>query len=638
MAIEEKLTTEEKGAFTKAVTERWKRWKNGRKAKEDIWDECFNMFVSEFSDTSEIDDFRSQRYVPLSFEAIMNVNSQMQKGLFPNDRFFTAVGDSRAAQEHEKIRTIYMQNRMEASGFVEEYVASHVWQLLVFGNSPYMLGWDSRRSRSRQTFKDKDGEERPGFQYQVGGETVEHSISPYIYDGPTFQTLDLYNFVRDPFADSTSHGEIKIYRSKISKAELQAQAETEVNGYSVYDKKAVKAALDDSEDVPKETSDSQEQARREAFGISDTDKPDADEVELLWAHGDFPLKEMHVDYIVVVVNRKHLIRCELSPFKSGLSPLRMTGLIPVKGLPYSLGILESAIGQQEIVNIRTNQTIDSMALILNPMFKAKDDGVLDIENIVSSPGAAVLVDEMDSFEWLYPPQQAFTGYNEANVHKAEFVDATFSHKNFGAQSREQTATEVAASASMMATVLGRFVQRCENEDIENVLLWFDEVEKQFYDPNAEDPFARYEKGGKEEFATVGPEVIYKPYTWKAQGSGFTHLRETRVQQLFAWGTNMAQTPGVQGIDWEEYGRIMLREMGRRDADKLLPGMKGMLDEAQETGEIPPQLQAILQAQGAGGEAGGEGLIAPGSRNAPGVPPSRRGAIPNAGGGAIPTAG
>jgi hypothetical protein len=267
------------------------------------------------------------------------------------------------------------------------------------------------------------------------------------------------------------------------------------------------------------------------------------------------------------------------------------------------------------------------------MFKVKDDGILDIENLVSAPGASILMEELDNLEPLYPPQQAFMGYNEANIHKAEFTDATFSHKNFGAQSRQATATEVATSASMMATVLGRMVQRCENKDIEQVLIWFDESEKQMFDPNAQSPYARYDEGGEDQFKEVSAEVIFQPYTWKAQGSGFTHMRETRVQQLFHWGAAMAKTPAAQGTDWEELGRAALRDMGRRDSDKILPGVKGMMKRAQETGEVPPQLAALL-----GQGPGGAGQASTGGNHPAGLAPLGGGAIPNEGGAEIPGAG
>lgn len=634
MGLQEGLTRKEKDLFISAVADRWKKWKNGRVSKEEVWDECFKAYLSEFADNAEIQEFRSQRWVPVSFEAVENVKAQKAKALFPAGNFSNARGDNDQAAKYEKLRTIYMGNRLEAADVVEKYSSSHIWQNLVFGNSPYMLGWEARSSRSRHSYKDDDGNQQAGIQYTDSeGQLQVYRTSPYVYDGPSYEPLDLFNFVRSPFADDVSQGEIKIYRSLISKAELLALAEEEINGYSVYDLKAVKKALDTKDDAPKESSDSQAQTRKEHFGISSTDTRDEDTVELLWAHGDFSI-ENHLwrDYIVVLVNREDLIRCEKSPFLSGLSPLRMSSLIPVKGLPYGLGILESALGQQDIINIRTNQVIDCMALTLNPVVIADLSRVNNVEDIISAPGAVWDVEETvpPPIVPVFLPQQAFQGYTEANIHKAEFVDATFSHKNFGAQTREQTATEVATSASAIQTVLGRMAQRAENIDLEQIFLWFDETEKQYFDPSRE-VFARY-SDDDQRFEQITPEVIFQHYTWKATGSGATAMAEVRLQQLFQWAIAMAQTPAAGDVSYVEVGRAALRDMGRRDAEKLMPGLQEKMNEAQQTGEVTAEVMAAVQAQQGAGPGGAS--IPPGSRNPQGLAPSGRGAIPNAGGGQI----
>jgi len=607
-----------------AVVDRWVKWKDDRNSKEAIWRECLDAFMSEFADGSEISEFRSQRFMPLTFEAIINVIGQAGRALFPSEDFFTAIGDNQQANQFSATRTIYMRNRVEASGLMQEFIAKHLFNLFLYGNGPYMLGWEARSLRAEP------------IEYNLPGQSATQSYAPkssYAYDGPTFKSLDLFNFVIDPNGGSRE-GAVKIYRSFISKEELLDLAQQQIGpeAYSVYDLAQVKKAIKEKENPTDETSDSDTQARRENFGINDSDSHgDRDEIELLWAYGDFAIDdELFKHHIICVADRKFLIRGEKCPYKSGLSPLRMTALIPVQGLdelPYGMGIIEAALPLQELINIRANQVVDAMSLTINPMWTANEDAFTDT-SIVSTPGGVVLVDgEPDkSLKRLEMPMQAISGLGEVNAYKAEFVDATGSYKNFGAQQAQKTATEVATSASLMASVVGHYVQRIEKEDLVPILVFWDCLEQQYFDPNSE-VFARYEDGNNVQFQPITDQVIYQSYTWRAMGSGFTHLKETRLQQLLQIGVAAAQTQAAMGMDFEEWIKAALRECGRRDVEKLVPGVQEMMQRAASQGQMAPGLPG-----GAPGQMGQGGpLIAPGSRPPQGMAPGGRGAIPNAGG-------
>jgi hypothetical protein len=233
----------------------------------------------------------------------------------------------------------------------------------------------------------------------------------------------------------------------------------------------------------------------------------------------------------------------------------------------------------------------------------------------------------ENLKRLEMPMQALTGLGEVNTYKAEFVDATGSYKNFGAQQAQKTATEVATSASLMASVVGHYVQRIEKEDLVPILVFWDCLEQQYFDPTSE-VFARYEDGANVQFQPITPQVIYQSYTWRAMGSGFTHLKETRLQQLLHIAIAAAQTPAAMAMDFEEWVKAALRETGRRDVEKLVPGvMQMMVKNAASQQALPPGL-----AQGAPGQMGqGGATIAPGSRPPQGMAPGGRGAMPNAGG-------
>lgn len=601
-------------AAVSRVVDSWDRWLGARSARESVWHECRQAAISQFPEDTDVHEMRSQRFMPETRNALQTLQSQVARGAFPNDQFFAARGDNEQARDHEELRTVYMRQRLEAGNFAEKYIGTHLMQLLELGASPYMLCWERTQVRSEGRSYEYETE----IQDPVTGMTrkVKRTYQPsiYAYDGPDFRPLDLFNFVIDPENYDNQRSALKIYRTLASPATIKRMAK---NGQ--IDETAANDALEHKGDIKDENSDSHRQERMMEYGL-DEDRERRDEmIEIHYAHGDIELDdEVYWDHWVIILGRKHLACFKPNEYDA-VAPLRLTTLLDVPGSPYGIGIVESALPLQDAINAFANQDIDVAALEINPIYKKKaTDEYIRAEDLISVPGAVVEVEEMDNIEVLHHPSRARDALQQLAVLKSEFVDATMSWKNLRS-SDDQTATAAAIDASMMSTAQGRIIQRLESLDIEPILRAFDDLEKQYYDPEGERPFARYEDRGQVAFQEIAPEVIYQDYTWKAMGSNFTHTRALEQQQLLQMGMLAAQTPAAQSVDWQEYLRTALSTAGRRDVDKLVPGYKEMLRRVAQ-GEAPPPF---------GGGAG----ITPGSQQPQGMAPSGRGAIPNAGGGA-----
>ena len=467
MSVEKGVKREAVVSYTVA---KWEKLKRDRTGKEGTWNECIDAVMGNIQADSDVMEFRSQRKVPMAWQAVTNVESLIGVGLFPNDRFCMAVGENPDAEASADKRTRYMQNRLERMRYVEKYTGGHLKQLLTIGNSGRLLRWTRRQSRRKV-----DSYEFMGSAYRK---------SAYDFDGPDFDVLDMFNFVFDPTATDMERT-VKIYRVKVSPAELLADADE-----GLYDKKAVKAALEGS--APHEPSDSDAQARMDTFGVSGTNKKadGDDEVELLWCHGDCPVggkkHEVWRDYIWVIANRNQLIRFEENPLDCGLSPLRHTALVPVIGSSIGVGIIEPVLGLIDLIDVGTNQAIDAGAINLNGMWAYKE-GAVNPDDLISKPGGAVACEDPNTdIKPLVPSMDFLQLYQTVEIHKREFVDSTFSWKNAGAQD-DQTATAAAISANLQGSVIRRLASRLENIDIEPDLKLFDEMEQQFYEPNAEPP-------------------------------------------------------------------------------------------------------------------------------------------------------
>jgi len=635
------------------VVSKWERLKRERTDKEARWNECIDAYMGQIAADSDVKEYRSQRPSSMAFEAVENVTALIGVGLFPNDRFIMAIGENPDAEATADKRTRFMQNRLEKMQYVEKYVGQHLKQLAVVGNSVRLVKWNKRQSRRKVSSYEFMGKAMAAPQAMPPGPmgmppgpmgmppgpagmppapmgmppapmAMQQPVPKTYkkpdneYDGPDFDVLDIFNYVHDP-KQSDLDAKVKIYRTKVSKGDLLADAED-----GIYDKKAVQRAIDGGggKDEP---SDSDEEARFQAFGVQ-RHKKDADEedVELLWCHGDFPVgakgkNEVLRDKIVVIANRSELIRCEDNPLDCGLSPLRYTGLVPVIGMDWALGLLEANLGLYDLINVHTNQAVDAGSLNLNGMWAYKE-GSVNPDDLISRPGNTIpMEDPQTDLKPLVPSMDFLQIYGIVEGFKQEFVDATFSWKSAGAQ-KDQTATASAITANLQGAVMRRVSQRLENIDIEPDLKMFDEMEQQFFDPYGDAPYARFEQDGVQQYEQITPDIIYQNYTWKCNGSGEAQFRQLQQQGHFQWGIAVAQTPAMGGVDWMEWGKEGLRLMGHRAIDRIMPGLEKM-------GPQNAQAAAIQQA------LSGAAPMPPGSRNPEGSGPNGRGPSPNAGGAA-----
>ena len=80
--------------IVKHIMGQWTSLKLERQSREATWHECEMAWLSQFTDDTEVADYRSQRYIPLIWQAINNVYSQMMSSMFPGDYFAAARGDN----------------------------------------------------------------------------------------------------------------------------------------------------------------------------------------------------------------------------------------------------------------------------------------------------------------------------------------------------------------------------------------------------------------------------------------------------------------------------------------------------------------------------------------------------------------
>lgn len=576
---------EHRSLLAVAMHEKYRTWKLERVELETKWHRLEKQFIGQLPDDTELEEFKSQRPFPLAWEAAQNVAANMKRAMFPNDYFFGAEGMTAEAKDTEEVREALMRDRLTGMKFTSRY-DPHMMQLLMFGNSCHVRGW--QKSPARQN--------KDSYEYVTDGQTQTYTKASSGYDGPYFEHISVYDAVIDTRAREHDSA-LKMYRVTVSKQTIR-------DGVKTGRYQFAKALLEMKGGGEEYGSDSQEKSRQSERGINEgTAGDDPDAIDLIVGHGDFEHDgKFYRNYIFEIGNDKHLIRLEPNSFDSGQPPIKFTTLFCHPGQTYGLGILEVNEGMHDLIQVRENQLADALNLILNPVWIGKDDGVLDLDNLVIKPGAFIMAEDPENIRAMEMPMQALAAMGDIGHLKMEYTDGTFSHKNFGANVERRTATEVATSAAMMSAVVDMLVRKLETEDIEPMLTFFDEMEQQFFD-ETEDITTRLEDSGQVSYQRVGNEVIYADYRWKSRGSGFTHLKEAQQQQMMAFSQSAAQLEELRfAVDWEAVGKDFLQGMNKRDVDKLVPGYKAMLQKASQNERFSPLVQGAQQ----GGPPGASG--------------------------------
>lgn len=592
---------------------KYKAWKLERATLETTWHRLEKQFICQLPDDTELSELKSNRPIPMAWEAVWNVTANSKKAMFPNDYWFGADGMTEQARQTEEVRESLMRDRLKAMKFVPRY-EEHLVQLMMLGNSCQVRGWMLQPGRRK--------EGRGEYEYETlddDGNKVKQTYSKPLrrYDGQHFEHISIYDAVID--TRSRDHDTaLKMYRIKVPRQQIIDGSQGDNPRYQ--NTKDLLAMRGGGEEFSSET---QRKSRESERGVNEgTAGEDDTDIDLLVGHGDFHYDGVfYRNHIFEIGNDDHLIRLESNAYDCGEPPIRFSRLFVNPGSTYGFGLLEVNEGLGDLIDVRENQLVDALNLVLNPVWIGGGDGKVDLDNLSIYPGAVIEAVDPDALRPLEMPMQSLAGMQDSGRLQMHYTDGTFSHKSFGANVERRTATEVATSAAMMSAVVNMLVRKLEEEDLEPLLHFFDELEQQYYDQ--QNPQTTRMDGDDVKFEQVGPEVIYQDYRWRAMGSGFTHLEEMKQQKMVMFLQQAAQIPELRfAIDWEFAGKDFLQGMNKRDVERLVPGFPAMLQKGQSgerfsqlaqlggpgPGAGPDQASGVPSPQGAaqGGRAQGPG--------------------------------
>ena len=614
-------------AVTDAILESWKRLKDERTEKENIWQECWLAYNSKFGKGyTEVSQFKSRRYLPWSFKAIENGTAQAIQGVMPHDDWFKILGRTPDDEKSAAVMTSLMKWQHYRTNFKHK-ATMVIKQARIFGNCPWAVNW-----KQDYVYKpDLDQHAANMAAYMVDKQSGMEAMSPQVpmqvhrsYDGPELEVGNIFNYVQERHHLDIGYP-LRVIRMVCSKAYLDEESIPNAFGWSKYEN--VENIRDES--TQNERSDTLIRGVDQLLGLNDIP---VDGVELLIAMGDIKLRSDGENstlrnHVAVIANRRTLIRCEPNPYAHGKCPWNMFVLVPDPLELYGKGDLENALGLQDIANVTANQVIEASHRILNPEFTAVQDGVFDEDDFVSRPGAVHLVGTAGNLQILHKPDNTNLGFNQLQFLSGEFNEAANAMTHV-APGDDPSATLTARIARNEDARTGDMIQHIYNTFLMPALQMEIDLNQQFMDEEtwirviepaqqpAIDPlsgqplpYAKYESMGPAPMK-IAPEDIQGNLDIYPVGADWIANQQQQVQQMAQIGQMAgAIPPAAEVIDWAEYIRVCAEKMGIRDTDRFIKSPQRVAYERYQQQLAMQAQQASEQqarSQGSGGSAPNRG--------------------------------
>lgn len=542
-----KLSKNDEEVISKFVVDRFEKFKQDRAPREKVWKDCVKAFLNQhILELSDARKWRSQIYIPLSYEAATNIYSNLKRALFPTDSsFFTVDAKHPSSEINANLVKSWLLDQLEEMNFITKF-GVFLKQLVVMGNSAAAVYWKRVNRKVIEKIQvpvyDNDGT-------PVGIEEKEIEVERLVYDGPEFEAINIFDIVFDPSCSNWEDGMV-IHRS-----------------YRTIEQVKNNPVYNDTDDI--EVVDNTKIDRYSLNSdIDDVSHQPDNMVKLYSAYGDFKIGDkVYYDYIAVVANDKHLIRFESNPYPE--KPFIFCTYEQIPNQLYGIGVIEPGLGIQNLVNTFSNQKADVMSLIINGMWAYVDDGIIDPEEIVAKPGALIAVKDPQNIKPLHPDTTVTISYNEIAQLKSEYQEVTGATKYFtGGPSVDfrKTATEVAALQSAGVVRFSEVIQNVEQNALKRAIRLVFAYNTVFNESQGTTSIINNPYGPMYDH---GRTIFMDAYNFRVIGANSSISRDIRVNKLIEFIQMVGSSPIVaQQVNLMELIRQLYRELGFKDENNV----------------------------------------------------------------------
>jgi hypothetical protein len=323
---------------------------------------------------------------PRVFRVIETVTPRMVANEPTGSFYPTESGDVATSQILNALMK-YDWRRAEMFPKVVEFVKS----MLIFGTSFGRTYWDFREKSKRRMVPK-----------EINGRTVwtpknTEEIMVTEFDGPNFETLNIYDCFPDPNATNIHNMRWFIYRTFKTIEELKQQ--NDLRGEEYYKNLDVLEQKIKDKKEKKTTGNANpehmeyREHRRIMLSTSELIGQDESSPELVILR-----RFTNTGWVDYAIEHDVIIREVENPYFHGEIPIIYGVDYPYPGELFGMGEIEPVDRVQRAINAVLNQRLDNVQLVLRNMWKVKKNSGVDLHTLVSAPGNIITTDDMNAVE------------------------------------------------------------------------------------------------------------------------------------------------------------------------------------------------------------------------------------------------
>lgn len=498
------------------------KWNDARQSQIDDAEKIRNYI---FDSPKKSSAWNSNYRLPDLYELANTMKAHIWENTYSNpSSMFDVFG-----RDEQYIEAAKVQKEVLVNAFVDmqaEFTFDALIDDLIFiGESVAFVGWKQKTRKARRF---------NGLNYEVKEEII--------YDSAWVNRVDPLNFVYDVGAMDFDNAQ-KMYRSYASPQE-------------VIDNKLYNISPEIANELKKSTQESDNKYKEK-------DETPAGRIELIEIWGDVKVNDRVLkNYIIVIADRKHVIRCEDNPFI--INPFVVCSLLKDYRTKRGISPLKVALELSKINTGILNKQLDALALMSNPPYIAPK-GCFNGKQEVS-PGAII---EYEAALMPKEPTQlrfdgAMHGWEFISFFKESIESATGIYKNMGGtpMSDNRTATEVSAVVGGQSTRMNMTVNALNSQ------LFIPIVEKTA-EILANVKFGEESVLVKNQLVTVGDEIRQGNYKYLFGDRQAKAERKGKFKELFEVISSFVNTPIFQSINWVECFKYALEQYGIENTEIFL---------------------------------------------------------------------
>lgn len=575
--------------------------KSAKQGHQDKWEKYYKMYRS-YVKKRPAGEWRSRVWIPIAFYVIETITPRLVAQL--PEPVVKPVGPEDTASS--ELMEEMLKWAADQSDLYLELVKA-LKSALMYGTGVLKTSYDeiTKYQIVREPILQEQFAEYPTGEYDLDNNAMTQQVSmgatptgevsirrePYIaYQGPRAEAVDIANFFVDPIADSIENARYVIHRVYRDKSHIE----------DFFEKGIYKRPPEDVWQTF--ITDYKALNRLETIGLGPGGAISSQEANVI------QLLEVWTDKMIVTVAGGDesigvLLRAEVNPYMHGEKPfVRIVDhLVPHEF--WGVGELEPLEGLQDVLNKIWNSRIDNVKLVLNSMFMAVMDYIVDPSDLQVRPGGVVRVREgvpiNNAVSTLQLGEVTQSSYNEAQEIERMIQTVSgvspYTSGTEGTQAYNRTATGVALISEQGNTRFSHKVRIAELTGFKRLFSQFGQILQQFMPPE----MVLRMKGelGGYLWQPVTAESIGGKFDYDIEAESSSQTESIRREQTMSLFSLLAADPYMRPLKIRE---DVLKVFGRKNIDEYLLTQQELEAIAAQQAQME---QADAQQQQANSEAG-----------------------------------